>query len=121
MSFKVLGESRGSGVVGVTKISQILRVFFIKSWIVLFIFDLVVKGVGNGVTAHSRLTALVLVRVVAAVVHPVTDLVCTQADAVVSAAEGPGRRARVLCCGETHTNAHEYIWQQAAYVESEVR
>lgn len=36
MSFKVLDESRGSGVVvvGVTIISKILRVFFNKSWLV---------------------------------------------------------------------------------------
>lgn len=50
----------------------------------------------------AGLTALVLVRVVAAVVHAVTDLVCVQADAVVSAAEGPGRWARVLLCGYKH-------------------
>lgn len=41
----------------------------------LEILDLFIKNAGAHVTPCSGLTALVLIRVVAAVVHPVTDLV----------------------------------------------
>lgn len=51
---------------------------------------------------HSGLTALVLVRVVPAVVHPVADLLGAQADAVVPAAERPCRRTGMLCCSQRH-------------------